>query len=83
MAKRGKKLTGEFVLNKIVPIKVDEQSFKKLRTTQKEARILVCEGKRSERDFEELAITLRTTLHDYITKLEQFCNNGTSMKIEN
>lgn len=83
MAKRGKKLTGEFVLNKIVPVKVDEQSFVKLRSTQKEVRTLISEGERSEEDYEELAIILRSTLTDYIMKLEEFCNNGTSMKIEN
>ena len=80
MAKKRLKVTGEYALNKIVNVKTDTPTFYKLRTAQKEAKILVREGRRSERDFEELAITLRSALTDYITKLENFCNNGTSMR---
>lgn len=73
---------GEHLLNKIVAVKIDEPNFDRLHTAQRRAKRLIKEGERSLQEVEHLADSLRATLYDYIEKLEDFVNDGVSMKEE-
>ena len=75
MTKVGRPRVGKQKLDKIVPIKTDSNNFFRLRNLQLEAKKLVEEGKRNEEDVIELAESLRSQLHSYIDKLEDFVNN--------